>query len=424
MKTRSLLSLSSRNYLVAFLVLLVAFFWVFYFILHITVEQNIDEILSNRRNNIITLLEATDGHVPADEFGFTDFSMKPIQSPIRDVYADTLIYEKTDDEFDEYRKLTASFAYKGNQYKLEIVKAHLETEEIISTIVLSLALTFLLMLAVFYFVTRYFSTRLWSPFHDTLNKLRAFEIEKPTKLMLNDSTVREFNLLNESIVELTGRTQNAFLSQKQFTENAAHEMQTPLAVIQSQLELWIGDASLTEKQSTTIRTLLDAIQRLSKLNKTLLLLAKIDNQQFPDKERIELKPVVENILSYFEGQQENLQIDLSLHMATAGAIMANPTLLEILLTNLIKNAFLHTDKKGFIRILASETGFEISNSPSAPEIPHERLFQRFSKQSVSKEGWGLGLAIAKKICDINGWALTYSYRDKTHTFSLTFSEEN
>ncbi|MBK8291027.1 MAG: hypothetical protein IPK96_08795 [Flammeovirgaceae bacterium] len=183
--------------------LLVLFFWVFYFILHITVQQNIDEILSNRRNNIIELFQAKGGRVPADEFGLTDFRMRITDTAMQDLYADTLIFEKTDVEFDEYRKLTSTFEFKGKIYRLEIVKAHLETEEIISTIVLSLVLTFLLMLGVFYFTTRYFSAKLWQPFHDTLGKLKVFEIEKSSKLVLSDSSVEEFNVLNKSILELT-----------------------------------------------------------------------------------------------------------------------------------------------------------------------------------------------------------------------------
>lgn len=421
MKTRSLLSLSSRNYLVSFLVLLVLFFWVFYFILHITVEQNIDEILSNRRNNVIELFQAKDGKIPADEFGFTDFRMEPTGASMQDRYADTLIFEKTDQEFDEYRKLTSTFEFNGNLYKLEIVKAHLETEEIISTIVLSLALTFLLMLAVFYFTTRYFSAKLWEPFHDTLDKLKVFEIEKSSKLTLSDSSVEEFNVLNKSILELTERTQNAFLNQKQFTENASHEMQTPLAVIQSQLEMWIGDPALTEMQSEKITMLLDAIQRLSKLNKTLLLLAKIDNRQFPDGENNDLKLLVEKILSYFEGHQENLQIDVSLSLNEGVSIEANTTLLDVLLTNLIKNAFLHTSKEGIIHIRTSNSSFEIRNSPGGVALSTDKLFQRFSKQSANKDSWGLGLAIAKKICDVNGWVLEYRFQDTEHVFTVQFS---
>ncbi|MBP9152296.1 MAG: HAMP domain-containing histidine kinase [Flavobacteriales bacterium] len=404
----------------AFLVLLVFFFWLFYLILHITVQQNIDEILSNRRNNIIELFRAKDGKVPADEFGFTDFRMRVTDTAMQDLYADTLIFEKTDIEFDEYRKLTSTFKFEEKLYRLEIVKAHLETEEIISTIVLSLVLTFLLMLGVFYFTTRYFSAKLWLPFHDTLNKLKAFELEKASKLVLSDSSVKEFNVLNKSILELIERTKNAFLNQKQFTENASHEMQTPLAVIQSQLEMWIGDPELTEARSEKIRMLLNAIQRLSKLNKTLLLLAKIDNQQFPDREKNDLRLLVEEILSYFEGQQENLKIDLALDLKPGAFVEANTMLLDVLLMNLIKNAFLHTNSEGSIRIKTTDSSFIIRNSPAGKEIPKDKLFQRFSKQSNSKESWGLGLAIARRICDINAWTLKYKFHNNEHVFEVHF----
>lgn len=421
MKTRSLLSLSSRKYLLVFLLLLILFFGAFYLIMRGVVLQNIDEILSNRRNNIIELVKAREGKVPSDEFGFTDFKMEPVSFPLNDRYVDTLIFERTDLEFDEYRKLISTFKFKGKVYKLEIVKAHLESEEIISTILITLVLTFLIMLGVFYFTTRYFSARLWRPFYDTLNRLNTFEIEKPLRIKLKDSNVEEFNALNRSILELAERTRNSFINQKQFTENASHEMQTPLAVIQSQLEMWIGDTSLTESQSEKIRMLLDAIQRLSKLNKTLLLLSKIDNQQFPERIKNDLKNLVENVLSYFEGQQENLQITLSVDLQENIFVEGNTTLVDVLLTNLIKNAFFHNSKGGFITIKASSKRFEIRNSSDSSEIPREILFQRFSKQSANKESWGLGLAISKKICDINGWSLIYSWHENVHIFSVQFS---
>ncbi len=395
MKPLKLLYLTSRNYLIIFLVLLILFFGVFYFILRFEVTQNIDEILSNKRNNIIEMFKAKDGKIPIDELSFTDFKIQPITgSRQSDVFMDTLIFEKTDEELDEYRKLTTSFEFKGQTYKLEIVKAHLEAVEIINTVVISLALIFLLMLAVFYFTTRFFSVKLWHPFYHTLDQLRNFEIEKSDKINLGESRIEEFNALNKSIEELTERTQNTFLNQKQFIENASHEMQTPLAVIQNQLEMWIGDSELTETQSEKIRMLMDSAQRLSKLNKTLLLLSKIENQQFFEVEQNNLKSLVEKILTYFEGQQEHLQIQVALSLKDV-TVKANSTLLNMLITNLIKNAFLHNVNHGTVAINVTENNFEVTNSSAFDEIPRDKLFQRFFKQSSNKESWGLGLAIAK-----------------------------
>jgi len=169
-----------------------------------------------------------------------------------------------------------------------------------------------------------------------------------------------------------------------------------------------------------VKMLLDSTQRLSKLNKTLLLLSKIENQQFFDIENNDLKIFAEKILTYFEGQQENLQIKVSLESKNNALISANPSLLDVLLTNLIKNAFLHNTLGGTIEIKIEASTFTITNSSSLPDIPKDKLFHRFFKQSQNKESWGLGLAIVKKICDVNGWGLLYSTRDGSHTFSVKF----
>jgi signal transduction histidine kinase len=166
--------------------------------------------------------------------------------------------------------------------------------------------------------------------------------------------------------------------------------------------------------------LLDSTQRLSKLNKTLLLLSKIENQQFLEKEQNHIPSLIEKILTYFEGQQENLQIQITLSLADV-SVEANPILLDILITNLIKNGFLHNVKQGLINIQVQEGTFEITNSSASGEIPQDKIFQRFFKQSSNKESWGLGLAIVKTICEINKWELSYSAKGNNHTFTVHFS---
>lgn len=425
MKPIKLLTYTSRNYLLIFLVLLVLFFGVFYFIMRMQVEQNIDEILSNRRNNIIETFKSNGGQIPTNAKDYIDFSISPIKKLYdQDVYADTLIFEKTDQELDEYRKLVTSFEFNGNKYRLEIVKAHLEAVEIVNTGVISLSLIFIMIAGVFYFSSQYFSFRLWRPFHETLTKLKNFEVDKPEKIKLNGTRISEFNELNESIAELTERVQSTFVNQKQFIENASHEMQTPLAVLQNQLEMLIGEPNLTESQSGKIGQLLDTTQRLSKLNKALLLLSKIENQQFIDTDQNDLKQLTEKILTYFEGQQENLQVQVNLDFSGSTEVSSNAMLLDILITNLVKNAFLHNVRGGFINIRISDHTFEVNNSSSSKEIPAEKLFQRFFKQSTNKESWGLGLAIAKKICDINKWKLSYTAKETEHTFTVNFRIRN
>jgi signal transduction histidine kinase len=421
MKTIHLLTLTSRNYMLAFLALLVFFFAGFYFIMRMEVLISVDEILFNKKTNVIKEFESSNGKIPFQEFRFTDFIISESNRRIEDCYSDTLIYEPTDQEYDEYRKLVTTFEHGAKTYKLEVVKAHLESDEIIATVLLSLALMFLLMPGVFYFITKYLSGRIWKPFQDTLKRLNTFQADNAEPILFEESKIIEFNSLNNSIHALTERVHNSFISQKQFLENASHEMQTPLAIIQSQSELLITDAALTENQSEKITRILDSTQRITKLNKALQLISKIENAQFIDVESCNLKKAIENILTYFDGQQENLNIDVVLNLSEV-LVSANSTLIEVLITNLIKNAFLHNVSNGKIELTLQEKKLIISNTSNQSELPKDRVFQRFFKQGQNKESWGLGLAISKKICDLNNWTLSYSANESEHTFIVDFTK--
>jgi signal transduction histidine kinase len=252
--------------------------------------------------------------------------------------------------------------------------------------------------------------------------LNAFEAEKSESIPFEESKIIEFNELNKAIHQLSGRVHQSFMNQKQFLENASHEMHTPLAIIQNQSELLITDPALTEIQSEKITRILDSTQRITKLNKALQLISKIENAQFIDVEQCDLKRTIEKILTYFDGQQENLNISIELNLNEV-IISANSTLVEVLITNLIKNAFLHNIPKGKIYLNLYSQTLLITNSSSQTQLPKDRVFQRFFKQGQHKESWGLGLAISKRICDINGWTLSYSATYTDHTFSIDFTNK-
>jgi signal transduction histidine kinase len=262
---------------------------------------------------------------------------------------------------------------------------------------------------------------LWEPFYQTLAALNRFEMDHLQEPVLSAGRIEEFMFLNKSILDLTNRTRAAFLDQKQFIENASHEMQTPLAITQSKLELLIADQHLTEQQAEIIQTLLHSTQRLARLNKTLLLLSKIENQQFPQKERIVLRPLLDEILTNFEEQQATHHLTLEITEQNPTSLYADKTLVDLLLTNLVKNAFFHNRENGAIHIDMNQHHFSIRNTSSSPAIPTAHLYQRFYKQSTTtKDSWGLGLAMAKKICDINDWRISYTHEGDEHLFVITF----
>jgi signal transduction histidine kinase len=209
-----------------------------------------------------------------------------------------------------------------------------------------------------------------------------------------------------------------FQQQKEFIENASHELQTPLAIFQSKLDLLMQDDALTEEQATLVKDLINANQRLSKLNKSLLLLSKIESGQFIDKEAIDVEPVLRDSVSTYLELSGTTAINI---LETSPYIVqGNRTLIEILINNLVRNSFQHTLHCDQIRITLNHGVLTIENPGEPIKDKVEKIFERFYKESSLKSSTGLGLSIAKKICDLSGYTLTYIYKDGVHFFTVKF----
>ena len=419
-----LLTYTSRIQLLIFMLLFAIFSTVFYLVMSWNVRQHVDEVLYNRKSNLLAYLKENPGAPfaidnPLDDFTFTEVS-EDLFRPGQEIYSDTLIYEATDDELDEYRKLTSCETLHGKYYHLEIVKPHLEADEIIGTIAITLGGLFLGLTVCYYVSQQMISRKIWGPFYATIENLRKYRFDNDKPLELPETGIDEFALLNEAVSDLTKKNKDVFESQKQFIENASHEMQTPLSAIQSQLELLIEQPELTGKQASILEGIISATQRLKKLNKTLLLLSKIENRQFLLIEEVNMSSIIHKILEYFEEQKDRLQLTLTTEASRDVVVNGNVLLTETLVQNLLKNAFVHNTSGGYIHIKLSSAGLIITNSGAAKKADAGKIFERFYKYSNNPESWGLGLAIAKKIAELNGWVLEYSGQQDCHTFRLRF----
>ena len=418
-----LLTLTTRYYLLLFLVILGVWSLVFYAVMTYQVYENSDETLLNRKNQILDIIRQS-GQVPLEKDAYNDFVVRPLCSGIsyaiypKDSYADTLIYEPTDNEFDEYRKLTTGFVANSMPYQMVIFKPRLETTEIVNTITITLLSLYAVLVMALIFTSRKLSKKLWNPFYSTLNRLREYRLDQESQLLLEPTRIDEFEQLNLSIEELTGKNRQIYLYQKQFIENASHEIQTPLAIIKNQIELLFQKPGLDEGQSEGLNTILLETERLSKLNQALLLLSKIENKQFTDQTSVRVKPLVEKILTYFEEQAEKYGLTIEINMSEHAQVHSNPMLMEILLTNLIKNAFIHNIQNGYVQIGTDEKTITVQNTGQVLSICPETLFERFRKQSKSKGALGLGLAIVKTICDVNSWKVNYQHTEGLHKISV------
>jgi signal transduction histidine kinase len=318
-------------------------------------------------------------------------------------------------EKNAYRTLEFGITANGKIYGVSVSKSLAGTDDLITSILLISSLTILAMLIVSLLINRVLLKRLWKPFYDTLNTMKKFKLDKRQTLDFTSSGVEEFAFMNETLRRATGQAQRDYLLLKEFTENASHEMQTPLAIIRSKLDLLIQD--LSEKQSHNVQPVYEAIDKLSRLTQSLLFLAKIENNQFSQTSSIDLKEKIEQKIQAFNElwQNKNISVFTSLDPLL---VNMNNELVDTLLNNLFSNATRHNFSGGSIAVNLSTKHLAISNTSSEKELDSQLIFSRFYKQSDAKGTNGLGLSIIKQICDASGFVIHYSYCDKQHSFTV------
>lgn len=419
-----LLTLTTRYYLALFLIMMGLGSFIFYAAMKQEVYVNADEALLNRKNSIIRVFTQKSGNISKDVAEYSDFSLEKITkeefTAIKDIYSDTLIFEPTDNEFDDYRKLQTAVNEGDQYYKLSIVKPQLENEEIIAAIAIGLSSLSLLLFLALTLGGKWLNQKLWKPFYHTLDSLDNFQLDRDSRLGLPEIKIKEFNQLNHSLNVLAEKNYQVYLNQKNFIENASHEIQTPLAIIRSKTELLMQEPKITKKNALLIHAIAEATDRLSRLNKTLLLLVKIENKQFIEKENINVSVFLNSMISSFSEQYEDKNIKISTDIAEEIEISANPALTEILFGNLIKNAFVHNFPLGFIKVCLHKNSFTIENSGPVIEKDTASLFDRFIKITNHPQHIGLGLALVKQICETYGYSIHYNYENQVHKITLLF----
>jgi signal transduction histidine kinase len=336
------------------------------------------------------------------------FSTKQITSP-------------GDSEKDDYRQLVFGITADKKTYKITVSKTMEEAEGLTQSIFIIAFATILLILLATFIINRIVLKRIWKPFYKSLETVKDFKLGATIPLRLPFSSIDEFTIMNETLQKFTSRAQLVFQALKTFSENASHEIQTPLAVIRSKLDLLNQDEKLTEKQRESLQAAYNSVQKLARLNQSLLLLAKIDNNQFDETVSINLREkLLEKIVDFqelWDAQQISSTVELN-----KVVILINRELLEILLNNLLGNATRHNYNGGSINITLSEVGLTVSNSSLLPGLEPGKLYQRFSKATNGSDSNGLGLSIIKQICDKSGLQLDYRYESGKHVFFVEWQK--
>lgn len=406
-------------YLAVTLVLFLAGGIVFYNRLRALVDEEVTENLYRAKENAEAFI-ASNGNLPPEQILFGgNFSVS--ESSLNNVtLLDTLIYDKEEDEYLAYRILKFPLAEGSEAVAASVSLPLFESDDLIETIGLSLIAISFALVAVLILLGGFFSKRMWKPFFETLEALGYYQATLGKPLKFGRSRTKEFARLNAAIEEMTAKIDANFKQLRSFTENASHEIQTPVTAIRFEAELLMQNTSLPEATLAAIHQIHQTASRLGKINESLLLLAKIGNNQFPDTE-VNITLLLREKLELFQDriQLKNIAVDLK---ADADVIVkSSPELAGIVVANLISNAIRHNVEGGKIEIRLTSKSLEIANTGEPLPFDEKQLFQRFVHNIKKHESTGLGLALVKEIANINKWIINYRFEQGHHVFLLIFS---
>ena len=415
-----LLAKYNRVNIIATIIVLLLSAVIYYFFIEAALIHQLDKALVAEKleiNNFVKennkLPEAT---MSKEEQEFYQL----VSSPRNQKFTSVKEWNKKHHEYKEYRQLEFTVAVNGTWYKVDVRKSQEETEDIVQLILkITLAMVVLLLTTLF-LINRFLLSKLWKPFNATLQQLKQFNLPGKSEVHLEVSDIKEFMELNAAVSIMTQRVSHDYNEIKSFTENASHEIQTPLAIITSKLELLSQSDNVKEEQMNIIQTISETTNRLSKLNQSLILLTKIDNQQFTQTGPVDISSLIIRHLNNYEELLQAKGITLTKKMLPGVCINMNETLAEILIVNLLTNAIKHNIEKGIINIDLTATTFSISNTGNTPKIDTNAFFERFKKGSDSNESLGLGLSIVNKICEAYNFTIAYNFKERLHNIIINF----
>ncbi|TCC87333.1 HAMP domain-containing histidine kinase [Pedobacter frigiditerrae] len=373
-----------------------------------TLKQQRKEVLKNiNKNGIAYYLQGDESYGSYTMLKEEFVALLPVN---KDLKADTIKDAQRIIENDtlSYRILSETFKFQNKNYLLEIGKTSASINQynkqlqqfasyvLVILILLSIIIDLTFIRMVIKPLSKIIKTRL-------INRKFPFKLdEHPVKTSTTD-----FKYLDESLALLMTQINEAFYKEREFTSNASHEIMTPISILQHKMENLLAEEDLTESAALAIIEMMKTLNRLKKISNSLLLIARIENQQYQDKE--DVKPldlfnlIIEEISHRLEEKNLNIQLKINKDMVLREI---NKDLLYQLFFNLVHNAIKFNREGGNISISDNFTAkgeYEISVSDTGTGISTEQLphiFDRFIKSNATENyGYGLGLTIVKSIAD-------------------------
>jgi signal transduction histidine kinase len=409
-----LLHKTTRDYLIASVSILVITGVALFSILRIQIGEEMDEQLELQADQIFE--HARYG----DFFNAPSIKMKRVSAskPLGQVFGDTLIYDRVHKEMEDYHYIRETRNIGEYRYEATIMTSHIGWKRYYLSIMFVFALVAQLLTGSGVLINYFSNKNIWKPFFYNLESTKAFSVSSTSGLDLMDSSINEFKELNNSLRQLTEGSRREYFALREFFENASHEIQTPLSIIQSKLDR-VSQMSIDEQMASCIVQAKSSVERLSRLNKSLLLLGKLDNRVYHDRKEVKIDEILIGSFSSMEDLFVSKHITVN-HIIQATTVYSDPYLAEIIISNLLSNTLRYTPGNGLVCINLRDNHLTISNTGDEPDFPQELIFERFTKKRFNVNSTGLGLSIVKEICRLNHWQISYKYVVNQHIFEIEF----
>lgn len=414
------MKLSSRynraNIITSIIVLIITGI-IYYLVIHLILTNKLDRDLAVEENEIRQYTQTYKKLPLPATYLDQQVSYREPRGDSADIreFSYTTYLNPKEKELEPGRSLVTTVNLNGKKVIVTITKSRVESEDLVRIILLiTLGITVLLLVSLL-LINRFVLSRLWKPFYQVLNRMKAFEVTRMDNIKEEPTKIDEFNELNRSVNAMAEKVKQDYKELKSFTDNASHEMMTPLAIINSKLDSLLQTESFTEQQGALLEDIYQATGRLSRLHQSLLLLAKIENNLISDVQEVDLKELIEAKIRQFSElfERDGLKVEVKL---SERKVTMSRYLADILLNNLISNAVRHNMSGGKISIELNAEKLVVSNTGKKLNIQN-RMFDRFSKSATS-EGMGLGLAISKQICNLYGFSIEYGQVENLHIFTI------
>lgn len=413
------------KYMIVILLLIIAV-WAALFYAYILDEvyDNVDDGLKDRKIQIIKAVYHDPELLNSTDFGFNEFKIKPISESgykEKNRLYNKMFYMEYDDKDQPYRVLETDFIDQfGKRQRLEIRTSTVEQDELVYDLTTALIVLYILLVISILAVNGYMLNKAMRPFYTILDKLKKYQFGVSSQEEHQSYSIKEFEELNVEIVEMIERNELVFHQQKQFIENASHELQTPLAIMINKIDLVIQNEDLDKKNLNFISELKGDLRRMAGLNKSLLMLSKIENSQFNKTSKVDFNEMITELVKSYDDFIEFKRIHVTIAEKGFFGADFNPDLAGILLSNLLKNAVKYNNQEGNVDIIIEDNRLIFKNNGSGIPLDKAQIFNRFYKQGADQSSTGLGLSIIRTIIkQYPEWDIVYEFEEGMHCFILS-----